>query len=171
MDTHPFAVPWKHPSVFGGRGNVRGGADARGSTPAVGPQLSMRRTRTLAWSTMSNPPLASVDRSSGMLNAACRAGPLSPLNPPAPVPASAKMTPVARFTVRIRSALLSDSTRLPAESSVRPCSSVNVAEVAAPPSPPFPGTPVPATVEVAKNFAEPPRVALRTPGSLFMSLK
>ena len=81
----------------------------------------------------------------GLFMDAETAGPPSPEKPAAPLPASVVMMPPAD-TFRIRLLKVSAMKRFPAASTATPLGSFNDAEVAGPPSPEKPSTPLPATV-------------------------
>lgn len=81
------------------------------------------------------------------MNSALVAGPPSPEKPRAPVPASVEMAPVAAVSTRMRLLLLESAmARSPLGRSARLVGLLSSAKTAAPPSPPKPWAPVPATV-------------------------
>ncbi len=81
-----------------------------------------------------------------MSNSALVAGPLSPLKPVVPFPATVVITPFE--TLRMRLLPVSAMYRLPAESTATPSGPFNSALVAGPLSPLKPCVPFPATVVI-----------------------
>src|ERR1039457_3865884 len=103
------------------------------------------RMRSLPLSTMNRLPAPSTATSQGSNNSAEVAGPLSPLKPRVPLPATVLIVP-AGVTFRIRLFIRSAMKRLPALSTATSLGWFSSAAVAGPPSPLKPAVPLPATV-------------------------
>jgi len=91
-------------------------------------------------------PEESIATSATLLTWALMAGPLSPLKPAVPFPATVMMIPLA--ILRMRLLLASAMYRLPMESKAIPSGKFNWAKLAGPLSPLKPAVPVPATVVI-----------------------
>src|ERR1035437_9546732 len=117
-----------------------------------------RRMRLLSESAMYRLPAESTATPWGLSNWALVAGPLSPLKPDVPFPATVVITPLE--TSRMRLSWKSAMNRLPAESTATPTASLNAALVAGPLSPkpddPPPATVVIAPVEALRRMLSPP---------------
>src|SRR5262245_53837858 len=114
------------------------------------------RTTPISAHAMYKLPDASTTTATGELICAEVAGPPSPENPLAPVPATVRMMP-SGVTFRTRWLLGSAMYRSPAVSTATSAMPLNCAEMAGPPSPAEPRAPVPATVVIT-----PAALTLRT---------
>jgi hypothetical protein len=127
--------------------------------PAIVKMLPEERVRTfrirlLFVSAMNRLPLESMDNPYGLLILAESACPPSPSDP-VPFPTNSVICPLNESTRRTWLIIPSEMYTLPAESTARPWSIVNVADVAGPPSPDVPTLPVPAIEEIIPPFDRP----------------
>ena len=92
----------------------------------------------------------STNKPKGWFNLALVAGPLSPLYPAMPLPATVVIFPLVSI-LRTRLLLLSARNKLPLLSMVRPLGKLSLAAVEGPPSPAKPAKPSPAIVEITPS--------------------
>ncbi len=114
------------------------------------------RTRLLPMSPTYKLPVLSSVIGNGLLNCACRAAPLSPAKPVAPVPAMVEIFPP--LTLRIRWLTESTINTVPEESTAMPPGKFRLAAVAEPPSPEKDALPFPATVVMVPLVASMRRI-------------
>lgn len=117
------------------------------ATVVITPEVSTLRIRLLLTSAMNRFPAPSKDTDFGLFKRALVAGPLSPLNPGVPLPATVVIVPVVSI-LRIRSLAELAIYILPLLSTATSSGEEILALVAAPPSPLKPDTPSPATVVI-----------------------